>query len=361
MYGHQGTKGSTMTSTIDMTALQELLGRAVVDLGAVPTAGLVCLGERLGLFSALAGGPHTTAELAQATGSDERQVREWSRALAAGGYLTLEGEDVLSLSPEQAAVLCPGGVLDLPAAFDMMLACGGALDRLEESFRTGSGIPWGEHDERVHHGVARFFRSGYEQNLVAEWLPAVDGLVDRLTAGARVLDVATGYGVVPILLAEAFPQTEVHGVDGHGPSVEAARAAAREAGLDGRVHLGTTDAGELPAGPFDLVTTCDALHDMGDPAAAARAVRSVLADDGVWLVVEPMAGSTVAENLHPVGRLYYGGSTMICVPHARSEGGAALGAQAGEEAVRTVAAEAGFGRFRRAAETPFNTVYEIRP
>ena len=348
-------------TTIDVTTLQELLGRAVVDLGAVPSAALITLGSRLGLFEALAPGPRGSSELAAATGTDERYVREWARALAAGGYLTYEPEaDAYALSPEQAAVLAPGGMLDLPSAFEMFVVEMADLDRTESAFRTGEGIAWGEHDARIHRGTDAFYRSAYEQNLVAAWLPAVDGLVERLGQGGRVADVGTGYGTVPLLMAAAFPRIEVLGVDGHPDSVEAARSAAAAAGMQDRVRFEVGDAGDLGGGPYDLVTTCDALHDMGDPEGAARRIAENLSPDGVWLVVEPIAGDTVTDNLHPVGRLYYSASSLLCVPHARSQGGEGLGAQAGEGAVRRIAGAAGLSQVRRAAETPFNAVYEIR-
>ncbi len=348
-------------TAIDVTALNDLLGRAVVDLGAVPSAGLVTLGARLGLFAALAEGPRTSEALAAATDTDERYVREWARALAAGGYVTHDpAADTYTLSPEQAAVLSPGGMLDLPAAFEMWVVEIASLDRAEAAFRSGEGFAWGDHDERIHRGTDAFYRSGYEQNLVAAWLPAVEGLVERLRAGGRVADVGTGYGSAPILVAQAFPDVEVVGFDGHAPSVEAARSAARDAGLEDRVHFEVADAASFGGGPYDLVTTFDALHDMGDPVATARCVAEQLGPDGVWLVVEPVAGESVTENLHPVGRLYYSVSSLLCVPHARSEGGDGLGAQAGESTLREVAAAAGLSSVRRAAQTPFNAVYEIR-
>jgi SAM-dependent methyltransferase len=360
MIAQQSTQ---LTAEIDPERLHALLDRVVIDLGAIPSAALLVLGDRLGLFQALASdGPATSATLARATGTDERYVREWARALAAGGYLTFDLRDgTYRLSPEQAATLVPGGPVDVPTAAAMWLATAADLCGIENAFKTGAGIGWHEQGSHVWHGTDAFYRPGYQAHLIADWLPVLDGVTTVLAGGGTVADIGTGYGSAPLLIADAFPAARVTGFDYHPESVQHARRAAQAAGLGDRVHFDVADAAAFPGRDYDLVTMFDVLHDLGDPVAAARQVRQALTDDGTWLVVEPRAGDQVEQNLHPLGRLFYAASTLLCVPNARSQGGDGLGAQAGEAAVRTVAEAAGFTRFRRAAETPFNLVYEIRP
>jgi ubiquinone/menaquinone biosynthesis C-methylase UbiE len=349
---------------VDEGKLMEFLGQFVGDLGATASAASVVMGDHLGLYRALATGSATPAQLAERTGTNERYVTEWLRGQAAGGYITVDATaDTYSLTEEQAFALTdPTGPVFLPGAFQLALGALKAQDRIEESFRTGAGMGWHEHDTDVFIGCERFFRPGYLANLVPAWIPALEGVQAKLESGARVADVGCGYGASTILLAQAYPNSTFTGSDYHQGSIEAARKQAADEGVSDRVSFEVASAQSFSGTGYDLVATFDCLHDMGDPVGAARHVRESLAPDGTWLVVEPAAGDTVAENMNPVGRLYYSFSTLLCVPNAMSQtGGHALGAQAGEAAIRKVATEAGFTRFRRAAETPFNLVFEVRP
>jgi SAM-dependent methyltransferase len=349
---------------MDENKLNEFLGRFVGDLGATVAAGGVVLGHRLGLYRALAEGPATADELARRTACDPRYVAEWLRGQGAGGYVTYDAEgDGWSLTEEQAFLLSdPDNAVYAPGAFVLALGALQAVDRIEESFRTGAGMGWHEHDDEVFTGCEQFFRPGYVANLVPSWLPALDGVVQKLEAGARVADVGCGLGASTILFAEQYPRTEVMGCDYHDGSIELARKRAADAGVADRISFDVASAQDFAGTGYDLVATFDCLHDMGDPAGAARHIRQALADDGTWLIVEPAAGDTVAENLNPVGRVYYGFSELLCVPSALSQpGGYALGAQAGEAAIGEIVRAAGFTRFRRATETPFNLVFEARP
>jgi SAM-dependent methyltransferase len=356
------TASDGLSTALDPDRLQALLGQAVNDLGAVPSAALVVLGDRLGLFTALAQqGAQTSDALARATGTEERYVREWARALAAGGYLTyLADQDAYAVSAEQSLVLVPGGPVHVPSAAAMWLSAVTSLDTLQDAFRSGRGISWNEQGVEVWRGTDAFYRPGYEASLVHEWVPALDGVVQRLRAGAQVADIGTGYGSAPIILAHAFPDIRVTGFDDHAASVQAARQAAVQAEVADRVDFEVSDAASFPGSGYDLVTTMDALHDLGDPVGAARRVYDALAADGTWMVVEPAAADRVEDNLNPVGRLFYAASTLLCVPHARSQGGEGLGAQAGAAAVESVARQAGFTRVRLATRTAFNAIYEIR-
>jgi hypothetical protein len=347
---------------MDQDKLMEFLGRFVGDLGATMAAGGVVIGERLGLYRALAGKPQTPQELADATGTDARYVEEWLRGQAAGGYVQHD-DGTYSMTEEQAFALTdPDGPVFLPGAFQLALGSLQALPRITEAVRTGNGVGWHEHSSDVFEGCEKFFRPGYLANLTAAWLPALDGVEDKLRSGATVADTGCGHGASTVLMATAFPQSTFHGSDYHGGSVEEARVRAKETGVADRVTFEAASAQTFTGGPYDLVTTFDALHDMGDPLGAARHIRESLAADGTWMIVEPYAGDTVADNLNPVGRVYYSFSTFLCVPNAMSQpGGYALGAQAGEPAIRRLATDAGFTRFRRVAETPFNIVYEARP
>jgi ubiquinone/menaquinone biosynthesis C-methylase UbiE len=349
---------------IDQDKLNEMLGRFVGDLGATVTAGGVVVGHNLGLYQALAQGPATPAELAARTGTNERYLTEWLRGQAAGGYVTCAPDtDTYSLTEEQAFVLAePDGAVYAPGAFVLALGALQAEPRITEAVRTGSGLGWHEHDTAVFIGCEQFFRPGYHANLVPSWIPALDGVEEKLRAGARVADVGCGLGASSVLLADAFPASHVNGSDYHAGSIELARKRAAEAGVTDRTSFEVASAQTFSGRGYDLVTTFDCLHDMGDPLAAAAHIRESLTPDGTWLIVEPMAQDEVAGNLNPVGRVYYGFSTFLCVPNALSqEGGYALGAQAGEAAIRRIVNDAGFTRFRRAAETPFNLVFEARP
>ncbi len=349
---------------VDNDRLMEFLGRFVGDLGATAAAGNIVIGHRLGLYAALAQGSTTAEGLAERVGCAPRYVAEWLRGQAAGGYVTYDAAaDTYALTEEQAFCLAdPNGPVYLPAAFQLALGTLRAEPRITEAFRTGEGVGWHEHDEDVFVGCEGFFRPGYVANLTSSWIPALSGVTAKLEAGARVADIGCGLGASSVILGEAYPRSTVVGSDYHDRSVELARKRAAQAGVGERVTFEVASAQTFTGTGYDLVTSFDCLHDMGDPLGAARHVRAALAPDGTWMVVEPAAADTVAGNLNPVGRMYYGFSSFLCVPNGLSQsGGYALGAQAGEAAMRQVMTDAGFTRFRRAAETPFNLVYEVRP
>jgi SAM-dependent methyltransferase len=349
---------------VDQDKLMEFLHRFVGDLGATMAAGNVVVGHRLGLYRALAQGPATPPELAERTGTDIRYLTEWLRGQAAGGYVEYDAEQgTYALTEEQAFALSdPDGPLYLPGAFVLALGSLRAEPQITDAFRTGVGMGWHEHHDDVFLGCEMFFRPGYTANLVSSWIPALDGVTEKLRAGGQVADVGCGLGASTVLLAQAYPETSVTGSDYHEPSIEIARKRAADAGLSERTRFEVASAQTFGGTGYDLVATFDCLHDMGDPLAAARHIRESLTTDGTWLIVEPAAGDTVADNLNPVGRVYYSFSSYLCVPNALSQpGGYALGAQAGEAAIGEIARTAGFTRFRRAAETPFNNVFEARP
>jgi ubiquinone/menaquinone biosynthesis C-methylase UbiE len=349
---------------IDQDRLNEFLHKFVGDLGATMAAGNVLVGDRLGLYRTLAEKPMLPHELAERTGTAARYVDEWLRGQAAGGYVEYDPKaGTYSLTPEQAFALTdPDGAVFAPGAFELAVAALKSEQKVTDAFRTGAGVAWHEHDSGVFSGCERFFRPGYSANLVTSWLPALDGVEAKLATGARVADVGCGHGASTTLMARAYPQSTFTGSDYHEESITQARKGAADAGLTGRVSFDVASAQTFDGGPYDLVTTFDCLHDMGDPIGAARHIRDALAADGTWMVVEPAAGNSIADNLNPVGRVYYSFSTFLCVPNALSQaGGYSLGAQAGEESLRRLATDVGYTRFRRAAETPFNIVYEIRP
>jgi ubiquinone/menaquinone biosynthesis C-methylase UbiE len=344
--------------------LNEFLGRFITDLGATAAAGNVVIGHQLGLYRALATAPTTAEGLAARTRTNPRYVVEWLRGQAAGGYVEYDGDsDLYSMTEEQAfAMTNPDGPLYAPGAFVLALGTLRSVPRITEAFRTGTGMGWHEHDEDVFVGCEQFFRPGYIANLIPSWIPALDGVEERLCAGAKVADIGCGLGASTILLAQEYPNSEVTGSDYHDQSIELARKRAGDAGVADRVNFEVATASSFSGSGYDLAATFDCLHDMGDPLAAARHIRQALKPNGTWLVVEPFAGDDTASNLNPVGRVYYSFSTMLCVPNAMSQpGGYSLGAQAGEAAIRQIATEAGFTRFRRASQTPFNLVYEVRP
>ena len=349
---------------LDMDKLNAFIGRFVTDLGAAVHTGMVVIGEKLGLYKALAGGPMTPAELAANTQTDERYLREWLASQAAGGYITYDDKTGrFSLSQEQAFTLAnEDSPAYLPGAFELALGSLAAVPRIAESFRTGAGMGWGEHADGVFHGCEKFFRPGYAANLVSSWIPALHDVKEKLEAGAKVADVGCGKGASTLLMAKAFPKSRFYGFDYHSKSIEGARESAARDGLDGRVNFSVSKAKEFPGTDYDFVTVFDCLHDMGDPVGAAEHVRQALAKDGIWMIVEPFANDQLKDNLNPVGRVYYSFSTLLCTPCSRSqEVGLCLGAQAGETRIREVVTSAGFSRFRRATETPFNIVYEARP
>jgi SAM-dependent methyltransferase len=318
---------------LDQTKLNAFLGRAVVDIGATLHAGLVVMGEKLGLYKALASGkPLLPAELAKQTVTTERYVREWLNAQAAGGYVTYDADSGrYSLSPEQAFTLADeDSPAYLPGAFQLVTSAVKSEPQITEAFRTGAGFGWHEHDHGLFEGTERFFRPNYVGNLVASWIPALQGVEEKLKGGANVADVGCGHGASTILLAKAYPKSHFTGFDYHGPSIEAARKAAEKAGVSDRVTFQQASAKDFPGQDYDLVAFFDCLHDMGDPVGASTHVLRSLAKDGTWMIVEPFAGDRVEDNLNPVGRVYYSASTLICTPASRSqEVGLALGAQAG--------------------------------
>jgi len=349
---------------VDQDKLMDLLNKFVGDLGATMHAGNMVIGHRLGLYRSLAEGPATADELAGRTGCNPRYLTEWLRGQAAGGYVDVDLEtETYSLNEEQAFALTnPDNPLYLPGAFVLALGTLRAEPRITDAFRTGDGFGWGEHDHDVFVGCEQFFRPGYIGNLVPSWLPALDGVEEKLRKGAKVADLGCGLGSSSVLMAQAFPATHVVGSDAHDGSIELARKRAADAGVADRTAFEVATAQTFSGNGYDLVTTFDCLHDMGDPIGAARHVRQALAPDGTWMIVEPYAGDAYTDNLNPVGRVYYGFSTYLCVPSAMSQGGGyALGAQAGEAAIGRVVTDAGFTRFRRVAETPFNLVFEARP
>ena len=349
---------------IDMDKLNAFIGQFVGDLGAAVSAGMVVIGERLGLYKALAVHPMTSAELAAKTSTDERYVREWLASQAAGGYITYdEKSDKFSLTEEQAFTLAnEDSPAYLPGAFQLALGSLAAVPRIADSFRTGAGMGWHEHDDGVFHGCEYFFRPGYAANLVSTWIPALHDVKSKLEAGARVADVGCGKGASTILMAQAFPKSQFFAFDYPDNSIEAARETAEREGIGDRVKFEVAKAKEYPGKDYDFVAVFDCLHDMGDPVGAAAHVRKSLRSDGTWMIVEPFANDTLKDNLNPVGRVYYSFSTLLCTPCSRSqEVGLCLGAQSGEPRMREVITAAGFSRFRRATETPFNIVYEARP
>jgi SAM-dependent methyltransferase len=350
---------------IDPTKVEQFVMNAVGELGATLNSALVVIGDRLGLYRAMAGVASVTpAELAERTGTNERYVREWLNAQAAGGYVTYDPvEERYALPPEHAVALADeSSPAFLPGAFQLMAAAVRDEPRITEAFRSGAGVGWHEHSHGVFEGCERFFRPGYRANLEESWIPALDGVEAKLRAGARVADIGCGHGASTLIMADAFPASTFTGFDYHDGSIAEAGERARAAGVEDRVRFEVAAADAYPGSDYDLVATFDCLHDMGDPVGAARHVLETLAPDGTWLIVEPFANDRVEDNLNPVGRIYYAASTLLCTPASRSQDvGLALGAQAGEQRLRDVVTAGGFTRFRRAAETPFNLVLEARP
>jgi SAM-dependent methyltransferase len=349
---------------IDENKLQELIGKMLHDAGAAMGAALVLLGDKFGLYKALAAaGPLTSAELASKTGTVERYVREWAAAQAAAGYINYDhGSKRFSISPEQAAVLADeNGPAFVPAMYEVVASTLRDEPKIAGAFRNGGGVGWHEHDPCLFRGTERFFRPGYAAHLVSEWIPALDGVAQKLERGARVADVGCGHGASVVLMAKAFPKSRFFGFDYHEPSIVRARELARAEGVADRVSFERATAKDYP-GTFDLVAFFDCLHDMGDPVGAAAHVKTTLAKDGTWMVVEPFGNDRLEDNLNPIGRIFYAASTLICVPASLSqEVGLGLGTQAGEARLREVLGAGGFSRVRVAATTPFNLVLEARP
>lgn len=358
------TQQEALSVTLDEQALFNLLGKAATDIGGTLFAPLMTIGYELGLYKALAeNGAQTSQELADNTGTAERYTREWLRANAAGGYVLYDSEtDSYSMSPEQTMLFVSN---ESPAFvggyFETALAAVKILPKLKDAFKTGEGVGWGEHDHSLFHGVEQSFRPSYLNHLVQDWIPALDGVQEKLEAGGRVADVGCGFGASTIIMAKAYPNSTFVGVDPHGPSIVAARERAVAEGLT-NVRFEVGEAAAFNSAPYDLICTFDCLHDMGDPVGASAHIRNQLKPDGTWLIVEPFANDAVEDNLNPVGRLYYSVSTLVCTPCSLDQKvGLALGAQAGEAQLRDVVTNGGFSRFRRASETPFNLILEARP
>jgi 2-polyprenyl-3-methyl-5-hydroxy-6-metoxy-1,4-benzoquinol methylase len=349
---------------VDTNKLNELLGRFINDFGATFHAALVRVGDKLGLYKALAeGGPQTSAELAKRTNTAERYVREWLCNQAAGGYVSYDGKvGKFFLSDEQAFTLADeNSPAFLPGAFQCALAATKAEEEISERFKTGKGMGWHEHHHELFVGTERFFRPGYAANLVATWIPALEGVKEKLERGATVADVGCGLGASTVLMAKSYPKSRFFGFDYHDKSIETAKQRAKDAGVADRIEFKVAKAKEYPGADYDFVTFFDCLHDMGDPAGASAHVYSSLKKDGTWMIVEPAAGDKLEDNLHPIGRAFYGASTLLCTPASLSqEVGLALGAQAGEKRLREVVTAGGFQHFRRATQTPFNLIFEAR-
>jgi ubiquinone/menaquinone biosynthesis C-methylase UbiE len=350
---------------VDEGKLNAFIGQILSDLGGASSLAMVRMGDALGLYKTLhAKGPMTSAELAKAANVDHRYLREWLSNQAASNYLTYDAPSAkFTLPPEQAMVFANDeSPLYMIGGFDLMAAMLDNQPKVQAAFKTGQGVAWGDQAGCLFCAVARFFRPGYLNNLVSSWLPALDGVVDKLKAGARVADVGCGHGWSTVLMAKAFPKSQFIGYDFHEGSIADANAHAKSHGVAANAQFEVGLAKEFAGKDFDLVTCFDCLHDMGDPAGAAAHIRQALKPDGTWMIVEPMAGDTLQQNLNPVGRLYYAASTMICVPTSLSqEVGTALGAQAGEAKLREVIESGGFAKIRRATETPFNMILEARP
>jgi 2-polyprenyl-3-methyl-5-hydroxy-6-metoxy-1,4-benzoquinol methylase len=350
---------------IDEDKLMAFMGQAVTDMSATVSVALMAIGDKLGLYKAMAGsGPLSPAEVANRTGTHERYVREWLNNQVAGGYITYDPKaHTYTLEDEQAFALADeGSPVFLGGAFDVVGACWAAEEQITEAFRTGEGMGWHEHHPRLFGGTERFFRPGYRANLTASWIPALDGVEAKLQRGAKIADVGCGHGASTVIMAAAYPNSTFLGSDYHEQSIEAARERAADAGVDDRVSFEVATAKDHGGEDLDLVCYFDCLHDMGDPVGAVRHARETLKPDGTVMLVEPFANDDVEDNVNPVGRMFYGASTFLCTPASLSqEVGLALGAQAGEARLREVFAEAGFSSFRRATETPFNLVLEAKP
>jgi len=348
----------------DPEKLDALMGRLVGDLGAIATGALVLLGDKLGIYKAMGDGKAVTPEeLAAKTGLNERYLREWLSAQAAAGYVDYNSKSKkFKLTPEQACAFADeGGPAFFAGAFEVGQCMWLDEPKIAEAFKSGDGVGWHEHSQCLFRGTERFFRPGYNNHLVSRWIPALKGVKEKLEKGAKVADVGCGHGASTILMALAYPNSKFFAYDYHAPSIARAKQLAKEAGVDKRITFGQARAKDFPAKDYDLVAFFDCLHDMGDPIGAGKHVKETLAKDGAWMIVEPFANDDLADNLNPVGRIYYAASTFICTPASRSqEVGMGLGAQAGEARLKKVVKDAGFAKFRRATETPFNLVFEAR-
>jgi SAM-dependent methyltransferase len=350
---------------VDESKLHAFLNRTIADLAAGYGGVMVSLGRQLGLYETMAdAGPLSSNEVASRANCAERYVREWLNSQVAGGYVAYHaGSRTYELLPEQALVLADkNSPTYIAPAWEVPASMWADQSKAIEAFRTGQGVPWSDHDGRLYCGVAAFYRNGYRKQLVPEWLPALDGVVEKLTAGARVADIGCGHGHSTVLMAEAFTRSRYFGFDPHEGSIDAARENAREAGVQDRVQFAVGTAKTLTEADLDLICFFDCLHDLGDPVGALKSARKALKTDGTLLVVEPLGRDRVEDNINPVSRIYYSASTTLCCAHSLSEEvGLALGAQAGEWRLEKVFREAGYTRFRKAMETPFNLILEVRP
>ena len=348
---------------VNEAKLNEFMGQLVTDLGATMTAAMIIIGDKLGLYKAIADGkPFTPAELAKRTNTTERYVREWLGNQAASGYIKYDAKtSTYTLPPEQSFALAQeGSPAFFAGAFQITAAMFAAIPKITENFKSGKGLDWCDHDHRLFEGTERFFRPGYAANLVQSWIPALDGVEAKLKAGAKVADIGCGFGASTIVMAQAFPKSTFIGFDYHAPSIEAAKQRAKAAGVTNATFQ-VAKSTDYPGKDYDFVCHFDCLHDMGDPTGASKHVRETLKKDGTWMIVEPFAGDKVEDNLNPVGRIYYAASTSICVPASLAHNGPALGAQAGEHRLKDIILKGGFTKFRRATQTPFNLILEARP
>jgi 2-polyprenyl-3-methyl-5-hydroxy-6-metoxy-1,4-benzoquinol methylase len=354
---------TAQTAPLDEAKLNEFVNKVVMDIGSTMSSILVVIGDRLGLWKAMAAhGPITPSELAKRTETAERYIREWLDAQASAGYVSYDAATRrYALPPEQAVALADeSSPAFMPGLFEVAAACWAATDKTTHHFRNGHGLAWGDQHPCLFQGTERFFRSSYIGNLVSAWIPALDGVDAKLRKGARVADVGCGVGASTILMAKAFPESRFFGFDSHAGSVELAQKRAQAAGVGDRVQFAVAKSTDFPGRDYDLIANFDCLHDMEDPKGAACHVRETIAKDGTWMIVEPFASDQPEQNHNPVGRVFYSASTMLCVPHSLAFGGPALGAQAGEARLRDVIEAGGFKNIRRATETPFNIVLEVK-
>jgi len=354
---------ASQTAPINEDKMMSFLGKVVGDFGAALSTVLTYIGQKLGLYKAMAeNGPMTSAELAEKTSTNERYIREWLVNQAAGGYVEYDAATGrYSMSPEQAVALTDeSSPFFVGGGFFVIKAMTGAVSNIESAFKNGGGMLWGEHDPDLFFGTERFFRPGYAMHLTASWIPALTGMEEKLKGGAKVADIGCGHGSSTIIMAQAYPNSRFWGFDNHEKSIETARQRAKDAGVSDRVTFEVANASDFPGENYDLIAFFDCLHDMGDPIGACKRASAALSDEGCALIVEPMAGDTVEQNFNPIGRTFSGASTLCCTANSMKLGGPALGAVAPEDAIRETVEAGGFTQFRRATETPFNRIFEAR-
>jgi 2-polyprenyl-3-methyl-5-hydroxy-6-metoxy-1,4-benzoquinol methylase len=348
--------------TINEDAMMAFLGKVIGDFGAALSASLVYIGQKLGLYKALAGSSATPAELAKKTSTNERYVREWLINQASGGYVNYDAATGrYSMSPEQTVALTDeSSPFFVGGGFFVIKAMTNAVSKIENAFKNGGGLLWGDNDPDLFVGTERFFRPGYAAHLIPSWIPSLQGIEDKLKNGGRVADIGCGHGSSTIIMAQAYPNSRFWGFDNHDKSIETARERAKDAGVSDRVTFEVANASDFPGEKYDLITFFDCLHDMGDPIGACKHASASLSDDGCALIVEPMAGNTIEENFNPIGRTFSAASTLCCTPNSMALHGPALGAVASEETLRQITKQGGFSQMRRATETPFNRIFEAR-